>query len=92
MFNFKSKKFTLPLYVCMLLVLLAPVLAQAELGSSGGTAARDAAEQRAAKERKLEKKKQKEAEANKGSEAQQGTAPAEESKPAETQGEQPAAQ
>jgi uncharacterized membrane protein YdbT with pleckstrin-like domain len=92
MFTFKSKKMTLPLTISLVLALLAPVIAQAELGGSGSTAARDAAAQREAKERKLEQKKQKAAEAQKAAETQGGAAPAEESKPAETQGEKPAAQ
>jgi hypothetical protein len=88
MFNFKSKKVTLPLYLCLLTALLSPAIAQAELGGSGGTAARDAAEQRAAKERKLEKKK-KEAEAKNAADSQQGQ-PVETQQPAESQQEIPA--
>ncbi len=90
MLNFKSKKITLPLYFCVLVALLSPVIAQAELGASGGTAARDAAAQRAAKERKLEKNKQ-EAEAKKAAEDQQAQ-PAVVEQPAEGQPEKPAAQ
>jgi hypothetical protein len=90
MLQIKSKKITLPLYVCLLSALLSPVLAQAELGGSGGKAARDAAEQRAAREEKAEKRKH-EAEAKKAAEAQQGQ-PAETQTPAEGQQEKPAAQ
>lgn len=91
MLNFISKKMTVPVLICFLSVLLTPVLAQAELGGSGSTAARDAAEQRAARERKLEKKKLKDAEAKKAGETQQGQ-PAETQQPAEPQQEKPAAQ
>ena len=92
MFNFKSKKMTLPLTFCLVLALLAPALAQAELGGSGSTASRDAAAQMEAKERKLEKKRQKEAEAKKAAEAQQGQ-PAETQTPPEgQQQDKPAAQ
>ena len=90
MFKFKIKKIALPLCFCVLAALLFPALAQAELGGSGGTAARDAAEQRAAKEKKLEKKRL-EAEAKKAAEGQQ---PATTQQPVETQPQQekPAAQ
>ncbi|ESS66469.1 hypothetical protein MGMO_191c00030 [Methyloglobulus morosus KoM1] len=77
MFNFKSKKMLLTLFFCVLAALIVPTMAQAELGGSGSTAARDVAAQRAEKERKLEKKKH-EAEAKKAAGAQQG-------QPAETQ-------
>ena len=77
MFTFKSKKMLLTLFLCVISALLVPAIAQAELGGSGSTAARDVAAQRAAKERKLEKKKQ-EAEAKKAAEGQQV-------QPAETQ-------
>lgn len=90
MFNFKSKKITLPLYFCVLSALLSPVLAQAELGGSGGLAADQAAEQRAAKEKKLEQKK-KAAEAKKAGEVHHGQ-PAETQTPTEGQQEKPAAQ
>lgn len=79
----------LPLYICLLLALLTPPLAQAELGGSGSTAARDVAAQREAKERKLAEKKRKAEEAKKGAEAQ----PAETQAPTEGQPqEKPAAQ
>ncbi len=90
MFNFKSKKIILPLFFSVLLALLSAPLAHAELGGSGGSAARDAAEQRAAKERKLEQKK-KDAEAKKAAEAQQGQ-PATTQPPVEVNQEKPAAQ
>lgn len=90
MLHFKSKKMLLTLFFCVLSVLLVPTIAQAELGGSGSTAARDAAEQKAAKERKLEKKRLKE-EAKKAAETQQGQ-PAETQTPAEGQQEKPAAQ
>ncbi len=91
MLHSKSKKFTLPLYFCLLSALLSPALTQAELGGSGGKAARDAAEQRAAREQKLEKRKH-DAEAKKAAEAQQEQ-PAVTQTPAEgQQQDKPAAQ
>ena len=90
MLQIKSKKITLALYFCVLSALLSPVLAQAELGGSGSTAARDVAAQRAAKAEKIEKKKQ-QAEAKKAAEAEQ-VQPAEAQIPAESQQEKPAAQ
>lgn len=86
--NFKSKKFTLPLYFCLLSALLSPALTQAELGGSGSTAARDAAAQKAAKEMKLEKKR-KAAEDKKAAESQQEQ-PAQSQQPVEGQKEKPA--
>ena len=83
MLNFKSKKFILPLYFCVLSALLFPAITHAELGGSGSKAASDAAEQRATQERRHEKKK-KEAEAKKSAESQQGQ-PAETPTPAEGQ-------
>jgi uncharacterized MAPEG superfamily protein len=91
MFRIKSKKILLPLAICVLSALLAPALAQAELGGSGNTAARDIAAQREAQERKLEKKRQKAEEAKKAAEGQQGQ-PAETQAPAEGQSEKPAAE
>jgi hypothetical protein len=91
MFNFRSKRVTLPVTMCLVLALLTPVLAQAELGGSGNTAARDIAAQREAQERKLEKKRQKAEEAKKAAEAQQGQ-PAEAQQPVEPQQEKPAVQ
>lgn len=90
MLRFKSKKITLPLSICVLTALLSPALAQAELGGSGGKAARDAAEQRAVREEKIEKRKQ-EAEAKKAAESQQAQ-PAEAQTPTEGQPEKPAVQ
>jgi hypothetical protein len=90
MLHFKSKKMILPLYFCVLSALLSPALTQAELGGSGGTAARDVAAQRAVKAEKAEKRK-KEAEAKKAAEAQQGK-PVETQTPAEGQQEKPVAQ
>ncbi len=72
MMTLKLKKMTLPLIICITSALLMPALAQAELGGSGGTAARDAAAQREAKEKKLELKRQKAAEAQKAAESAQG--------------------
>lgn len=91
MLNIKSKRITLVLFLGMLSLLITPALVQAELGGSGSTAARDAAEQKAAKERKLEKKRQKEAEAKKAAEAQTAQ-PAETAQPAQDQAEKPATQ
>jgi len=90
MSHFKSKKITLPLFLGILLALLSPALAQAELGGSGNTAARDIAAQREAQERKLEKKKQA-TEAKKAAQAQQKE-PAETVAPTEGQPEKPAGQ
>lgn len=90
MLRFKSKKITLPLTICLLAALLTPALAQAELGGSGGKAARDAAEQRAVREEKIEKRKQ-EAEAKKAAESQQAQ-PVEAQTPTEGTQERPAAQ
>ncbi len=90
MFTFKSKKMLLTLAFCVVSALLVPAIAQAELGGSGSTAARDVAAQRAAKERKLEKKKQ-EAEAKKAAEAHGGQ-PAETQTPAVEPKAEPAAQ
>jgi hypothetical protein len=90
MLRFKSKKITLPLSICLLTALLSPALAQAELGGSGGKAARDAAEQRAVREEKIEKRKQ-EAEAKKAAESQQAQ-PVEAQTPTEGQQEKPAVQ
>jgi uncharacterized MAPEG superfamily protein len=90
MFTFKSKKMLLTLFLCVISTLLVPAIAQAELGGSGSTAARDVAAQRAAKAEKAEKKKQ-EAEAKKAAEAQQGQ-PAETQTPADSQQEKPAVQ
>lgn len=70
-------------------VLLIPAMVQAELGGSGSTAARDAAEQRAAVQRKLEKKRLKEEGAKKADVAQEVVAPAEEPAPADIQKEKP---
>jgi len=89
MFNFKSKKMLLTLFFCVFSALLVPTIAQAELGGSGSTAARDVAAQRAAKERKLERKKQ-EAEAKKAAEAPHGQ-PAESQTPATEPKEEPTA-
>ena len=47
MFHFKSKKMTLALSVCVMSMLFAPVVTQAET-STGSTAARQAADQKAA--------------------------------------------
>jgi hypothetical protein len=91
MLNIQSKKMTLPLTFCLVLALLVPALAQAELGGSGSSAARDAAEQKAAKERKLEKKRLKEAEAKKAAETQVEQ-PAETQTPAVEPKAEPAAQ
>jgi hypothetical protein len=91
MLQIKSKKIILPLYLCLLSALLTPTLAQAELGGSGGKAARDAAEQRAARAEKLEKKKQ-QAEAKKSGEAQQEQSGETPTPPAEGQQEKPAVQ
>ncbi|MEQ1560157.1 MAG: hypothetical protein ABL933_14640 [Methyloglobulus sp.] len=86
MFNFKSKKMLMPLFFGVVSVLLAPTLAQAELGGSGSKAANEAAEQRAARERKVEKKKH-DAEAKKAAEGQ----PTETQTPAVEPKEEPAA-
>jgi cell division protein FtsB len=90
MFKFKLKKMLLTLFFCVLSALLVPPIAQAELGGSGSTAARDATAQKAAKERKLEKKRLKEAEAKKAAETQQGQ-PAETQAPATEPKQEPAA-
>lgn len=89
MLNLKLKKTTASLLITVLLAMVIPSIAQAELGGSGGTAARDAAEQRAARERKLEKKKQKEAEAKAAAQGQQGEG-VEAQQPAATTQEKPA--
>jgi hypothetical protein len=89
MFTFKSKKMLVTLFFCVISALLVPAIAQAELGGSGSTAARDVAAQKAAKELKLEKKK-KHAEAKKAAEAQQGQ-PTETQTPAVEPKEEPAA-
>jgi hypothetical protein len=91
MLQIKSKKITLPLYLCLLSALLSPALAQAELGGSGGKAARDAAEQRAARAEKLEKKKH-QSEAKKSGEAQQEQPGETQTPPAEGQQEKPTVQ
>lgn len=70
MFPFKSKKMTLALSVCVMSMLLAPVITQAET-STGSTAARQAADQKAALakkaavQQKLAEEKQKAAEPQK---------------------------
>lgn len=89
MFKSKSKKIALPLFFCVLSGLLFPGITYAELGSSGGLAADQAAEQRAAKAKKLEKKKL-DAETKKAAESQQGEAPA--TQPTEAQQEKPPVQ
>lgn len=91
MLSFKSNKIILAACFCILSALLFPTLAQAELGGSGSTAARDAAEQRAAKERKLEKKRLAE-EAKKAAEGQQSAPTEATQQPPAAEPEKPAAQ
>lgn len=85
MLSFKSKKMTIPVIFSLVAALLAPTLAQAELGGSGATAARQAREQRAVAQKKREERKQEQEAAKKTVEAVQETAPAEKSKPVEPQ-------
>jgi hypothetical protein len=92
MLNFKSKKMTLPLFLSLLIALLAPVLTQAEPYGTGDIASTRAEEQRAAIAKRKERiKKEKEAEAKKAAEAPQAK-PSEAQQPSDGQKEEPAAQ
>ena len=92
MFNFKSKKNILPLFLSALTALFTPALTQAEPYSTGDIASSKAEEQRAAIAKRKERiKKEKEAEAKKAAETQQGQ-PAETQQPVGDKKEAPAAQ
>jgi hypothetical protein len=90
MLKLKVKKIAWPVFFCLFAGLTLPSISQAELGGSGGTAARDAAEQKANKAKKLEKKRL-EAEAKKAGDAQQAP-PAETQPQPEATEQKPAAQ